>query len=104
VDGQPGWTLAGDTGTPARPHHGVRLLPYLDAYVVAGQPRQLLYPGAAAARALTPAGQRSRLLVLNSPQNPCGSALTGEDCAEIAEIAQRHDLTVLSDEVYWAIR
>jgi aspartate/methionine/tyrosine aminotransferase len=48
--------------------------------------------------------ERTRLLVLNTPHNPCGSALTADDCAAIAEIAQRHDLTVLSDEVYWAIR
>jgi aspartate aminotransferase len=48
--------------------------------------------------------ERSRLLIINSPHNPCGSALTRQDCEEIAEIALRHDLTVLSDEVYWAIR
>jgi len=47
---------------------------------------------------------RSKLLIINSPHNPCGSALTREDCEAIAEIAQRHDLIVLSDEVYWAIR
>jgi aspartate aminotransferase len=47
---------------------------------------------------------RSRLLIINSPQNPCGSALTREDCEAIAAIAMRHDLTVLTDEVYWAIR
>jgi aspartate aminotransferase len=47
---------------------------------------------------------RSRLLILNSPHNPCGSALTREDCEAIAGIALRHDLIVLSDEVYWAIR
>jgi aspartate aminotransferase len=52
-------------------------------------------------RLITP---RSRLLIINSPHNPCGSALTREDCAAIAEIAERHDLVVLSDEVYWAIR
>jgi aspartate/methionine/tyrosine aminotransferase len=53
------------------------------------------------ARLVTP---RSRLLIINSPHNPCGSALTREDCAAIAEIALRHDLVVLSDEVYWALR
>ncbi len=47
---------------------------------------------------------RTRLLIINSPHNPCGSALTRQDCAAIAEIAQRHDIAVLSDEVYWAIR
>src|ERR1700744_674165 len=50
---------------------------------------------------LTPA---SKLLIINSPHNPCGSALTADDCAAIAELAQRHDLVVLSDEVYWALR
>ena len=47
---------------------------------------------------------RSKLLIINSPHNPCGSALTRQDCEAIAAIAQRHDLTVLTDEVYWAIR
>ena len=53
------------------------------------------------ARLITPA---SKLLIINSPHNPCGSALTAADCAAIAELAQRHDLVVLSDEVYWALR
>ena len=57
LDGEPAWIVAGDTGTPPEPHRGLRLLPYFDAYVVAGQPRHRLYPGPAAARALTPAGQ-----------------------------------------------
>ncbi|MGO9342201.1 MAG: pyridoxal phosphate-dependent aminotransferase [Acidimicrobiales bacterium] len=52
-------------------------------------------------RLVTP---RTKLLILNSPHNPCGSAMSHCDCEAIAEIAMRHDLTVLSDEVYWAIR
>jgi aspartate aminotransferase len=47
---------------------------------------------------------RSKLLIINSPHNPCGSALTRSDCAAIASLAIRHDLIVLSDEVYWALR
>src|SRR5579883_1996821 len=47
---------------------------------------------------------RTRLIILNSPHNPCGSAMTRSDLEAIAEIALRHDLVVLSDEVYWAIR
>ena len=50
-DGEPAWVVAGDTATTAEPHRGVRLLPYFDAFVVAGQPRDRLFPGAAAARA-----------------------------------------------------
>jgi aspartate aminotransferase len=47
---------------------------------------------------------RTRLVILNSPHNPCGSGLTAEDVEAIAGIAIEHDLVVLSDEVYWAIR
>jgi Winged helix DNA-binding domain len=64
LDGDPGWTVAGDTGTPSQPHRGIRLLPYFDAYVVAGQPRERLYSGAAATRALTPTGQAGNYPVL----------------------------------------
>ena len=56
LEGERAWVWAGDT-TPSRPHEGLRLLPYFDAYVVAGQPRDRLYPALAAARALTPTGQ-----------------------------------------------
>src|SRR5712691_2908344 len=47
---------------------------------------------------------RTRMLILNSPHNPCGSALTRQDVEALADIAVRHDLVVLSDEMYWAIR
>jgi len=63
-EGEPGWTLVGDTGVPQQPHRGVRLLPYFDAFVVVGQPRTRLYPGAAARRALTPSGQAGNYPVL----------------------------------------
>jgi hypothetical protein len=64
LEGQPGWVTAGDTGTPPKPHRGVRLLPYFDAFVVAGQPRERLYPGAAATRGLSPSGQAGNFPVL----------------------------------------
>ena len=64
LDGEPGWVVAGDTATPRQPHRGIRLLPYFDAFVVAGQPRERLYPGAAAARGLTPSGQAGNYPVL----------------------------------------
>ena len=49
------------------------------------------------------ASPRTRLIVLNSPHNPCGSALTREDLAVIAEVAQRHNAFVLADEIYGQI-
>jgi aspartate aminotransferase len=47
---------------------------------------------------------RTKLLIINSPHNPCGSALSKEDVESLARLAIEHDLYVLSDEVYWAIR
>jgi hypothetical protein len=64
VDGEPAWVRSGDTGIPEAAHRGLRLLPYFDAYVVAGQPRERLYPGAAATRALAPSGQAGNYPVL----------------------------------------
>ncbi len=43
---------------------------------------------------------RTRLLIVNSPQNPTGGVLTKDDVAFIAELASRHDLLVISDEIY----
>jgi aspartate/methionine/tyrosine aminotransferase len=46
---------------------------------------------------------RTRLIVINSPHNPTGGVLSHRDLEQIAELAQRHDLYVLSDEVYGQI-
>ena len=43
---------------------------------------------------------RTRLVIINTPQNPTGGMLTREDLEEIAAVAREHDLMVLSDEVY----
>ena len=48
-------------------------------------------------RLVTP---RARVLVLNSPHNPCGSVLTADEVEQVAQIALEHDLVVLSDEIY----
>ena len=63
LDSEPAWALAGDTATPD-PTPGLCLLPYFDAYVVASQPRDLLFPGAAATRALSRSGQAGNYPVL----------------------------------------
>jgi len=43
---------------------------------------------------------RTKLIILNSPQNPTGGVLELDDIRAIADIAQEHDIIVLSDEVY----
>jgi aspartate/methionine/tyrosine aminotransferase len=49
------------------------------------------------AKLITP---RTRLIILNSPQNPTGGLLTREDLEQIAQLAIKHDLWVLTDEIY----
>lgn len=44
--------------------------------------------------------KKTKMIVLNSPHNPCGSSLDKKNVEGIAEIARRHDLLVLSDEIY----
>ena len=46
---------------------------------------------------------RTKLIILSSPHNPCGSSLAREDLEAVAKVAIERDITVLSDEVYWAI-
>jgi aspartate aminotransferase len=46
---------------------------------------------------------RTKLLVINSPANPTGGVLTRSDIERIAELAIRHDLVVLADEIYGRI-
>jgi N-succinyldiaminopimelate aminotransferase len=43
---------------------------------------------------------RTRLLLLNTPHNPTGTVLTHDELQAIAAIAVRHDLLVVTDEVY----
>lgn len=44
--------------------------------------------------------KRTKLIVINSPQNPSGGVMEEEDIRAIAEIAREHDIIVLSDEIY----
>jgi aspartate/methionine/tyrosine aminotransferase len=43
---------------------------------------------------------RTRAIYLNSPQNPTGGVLTATDLEDIAALARRHDLWIVSDEAY----
>jgi aspartate/methionine/tyrosine aminotransferase len=48
-------------------------------------------------RAITP---RTRLLIVNSPANPTGVMMTDEEVKAVADLARRHNLVVISDEIY----
>jgi aspartate aminotransferase len=43
---------------------------------------------------------KTKLLIVNSPQNPTGGVYSKELIEQIAEVAKKHDLWVLSDEIY----
>ncbi|WP_068806931.1 methionine aminotransferase [Thauera phenolivorans] len=43
---------------------------------------------------------RTRLVIINNPNNPATSVMTAPDLDALAAIAERHDLLVLADEVY----
>jgi aminotransferase len=44
--------------------------------------------------------KNTKLLILNSPNNPTGAVMSKEDLEEIAALAIKYDLIVISDEVY----
>ena len=43
---------------------------------------------------------RTRMIVVNSPSNPTGWMITGAEQRALADLAAKHDLVILSDEVY----
>ena len=43
---------------------------------------------------------KTRMIIVNSPQNPLGTILTNHDFLRLEEISEKYDLLVLSDEVY----
>lgn len=55
------------------------------------------FPAAAVEAAITP---KTRAIMINSPGNPTGVVLSDADVRRAAEIASRHDLALISDEIY----
>lgn len=43
---------------------------------------------------------KTKILVVNSPTNPTGAVYTEQEARSLADIARRHDLLVISDEIY----
>ncbi|HXJ13077.1 MAG TPA: aminotransferase class I/II-fold pyridoxal phosphate-dependent enzyme [Candidatus Limnocylindrales bacterium] len=43
---------------------------------------------------------KTRMLIFNSPNNPTGTVFTDKVIAQIAELAKKHDLWVIADEIY----
>ena len=43
---------------------------------------------------------RTKLMIVNSPNNPCGSVMSRDDLERLAQLAIDNDIAVLSDEIY----
>ena len=43
---------------------------------------------------------KTKLMIINSPNNPCGSVISKENLTALAQLAQKNDITILTDEVY----
>lgn len=43
---------------------------------------------------------KSKVLILSFPNNPTGAAMDREELTALAEVARKHDLIVISDEIY----
>jgi aspartate aminotransferase len=43
---------------------------------------------------------RTKVLIFNSPNNPTGTVFSDSTLAQIAELATRHDLWIIADEIY----
>jgi aspartate aminotransferase/aminotransferase len=55
------------------------------------------FPKSKVAAAVT---EKTKLIMLNSPANPTGAVLSEQDVRDAVEIAKKHDLLLLSDEIY----
>ena len=44
--------------------------------------------------------EKTKLIIVNSPQNPTGSVMTKSELDDLAILAEEHDLYVVSDEIY----
>lgn len=60
-------------------------------------PPDFAIPWVALQQAINP---RTRLIIVNTPHNPCGTALSSSDLDKLASICIQHQIFLLSDEVY----
>ncbi|MEI2819869.1 MAG: aminotransferase class I/II-fold pyridoxal phosphate-dependent enzyme [Marmoricola sp.] len=91
------------------PGDGVVVLePYYDSYVAiiefAGGVRRPVTLRAPDFRldvdSLERAARGAKVMLLNTPHNPTGTVLSPAELSAVAEVAIKHDLTVITDEVY----
>ena len=75
----------------------IRLAGGVPVYVPTRYEDDFIIDPALVEAAVTP---RTRMIVINTPSNPTGAVIPRKVLEEIADIAIRHDLLVMSDEIY----
>jgi len=73
------------------------LLLGLTPRVVTIEQKTMSYDGRALEDAITP---RTVAILLNTPHNPSGKVFTRDELAHIADLAQKRDVLVITDEIY----
>ncbi len=43
---------------------------------------------------------KTKFILINSPDNPCGNVMTEQELRQIADLAKKYDLYIVSDEIY----
>src|SRR5690606_37981899 len=100
-------------GTVDRGEHAIVVAPYYATYpgtfraaeaeftVVETRAAEGFQPNAAEIeKAVRP---NTRAVLINTPNNPTGAVYTRKSLEALADICRRHDLWLLSDEVYWTL-
>ncbi len=78
----------------------IRLAGGVPVYIPTRYEDEFVVDPALVEAAITP---RTKMIILNTPSNPTGGVIPGDVMKQIADIAIKHDLLVLSDEIYEAI-
>lgn len=75
----------------------VKLVDGVPIYVETKEEDNFKYTKASLLNAIT---NKTKAIILNSPNNPTGVVYTKEELEMVAEIAIKHDLIIISDEIY----
>ncbi len=75
----------------------VKLADAVPVYVETPEENGFKYDGVSLEKAITP---RTKAIIINSPNNPTGTVYTEAELKVIADIAMKHDLYIISDEIY----
>ena len=75
----------------------VKLAGAVPRFILAGDTTGFRVTAAQVEAAVTP---KTKLLVINSPSNPTGAVYPRQEMEAIVEVALRHRITILSDEIY----